>query len=264
MDMALTLPTQTGLADVYAKQGYVAAHGVIDQELVAEGRRHVDWLLARHPGIRPENLGHTLVREDPFWVRLISDPRLLDVAEQFIGPDIALFASHYIAKPPHDGQQVLWHQDGSYWPLSPMAVVTIWLALDDSTPENGCLRVIPGSHQGSLLESKPRTDVVSVLGSGIDDAQVDATLAQDVILQAGDVSIHHPGIIHGSNANHSARWRRGLTIRYIPTSTRIIPERWECAFLLRGKACPGINDYLEKPRYRAGEHLAFRGCESWA
>jgi phytanoyl-CoA hydroxylase len=263
--MTMTLATsETSLVSQYARQGYVAARCVIDQELVAEGRRHVEWLMARHPQVRPEHLGHTLVAQDPFWVRLVSDSRLLDLAEQFIGPDIALFASHYIAKPPRDGQQVLWHQDGSYWPLDPMQVVTIWLALDDSTPENGCLRVIPGSHLGQLQEMKPRTDVVSVLGSGIDGEHVDESLAADVILQAGDVSIHHPGIIHGSNANHSALWRRGLTIRYIPTSTRITNSPWECAFLLRGRPCPGINDYLQRPRYRAGEHLPFRGCEAWS
>ena len=66
--------------------------------------------------------------DDPFWVRLVSDDRLLNVAETFVGPNIALFASHYIAKRPFDGQAVLWHQDGSYWPLEPMEVVTLWLA----------------------------------------------------------------------------------------------------------------------------------------
>ncbi|MBA3848236.1 MAG: phytanoyl-CoA dioxygenase family protein, partial [Planctomycetes bacterium] len=99
----------------YERDGHVIARQVLDQGLVAEGREHVEWLMRRNPGVRPEHLGHTLVASDPFWVRLISDPRLLDVAQQFIGPDIALFASHYIAKPPRDGQAVLWHQDGSYW-----------------------------------------------------------------------------------------------------------------------------------------------------
>ena len=73
--------------------------------------------------LRPENLDHKLVHDDPFWIRLISDERLLNIAEEYLGPNIALFASHYIAKPPEDGQPVLWHQDGSYWPLEPMEVV---------------------------------------------------------------------------------------------------------------------------------------------
>ena len=82
---------------------------------------------------------------DPFWVRLISDDRLLDIAQEYVGPNIALFASHYISKPPADGHPVLWHQDGSYWPLEPMEVVTLWLAVDDSLPENGCMQAIPTS-----------------------------------------------------------------------------------------------------------------------
>jgi ectoine hydroxylase-related dioxygenase (phytanoyl-CoA dioxygenase family) len=250
--------------DQFERDGYVTVQNVIDQNLVEEGRRHIDWLLERNPGTRPEQLHHSLMTDDPFWVRLVSDDRLLDIAEQFVGPNIALFASHYIAKRPFDGQAVLWHQDGSYWPLEPMEVVTLWLALDDSTPENGCMRVIPGTQHMTLQEMKPRTDVDNVLSSGMDESAVDESKAVDVILKAGDVSIHHPNIVHGSNANTSPRWRRGLTIRYIPTSTRIISDRqWPSAFLLRGQAVPGVNNYLPWPKYTAGKHMAFQGCETW-
>ncbi|WP_309706925.1 phytanoyl-CoA dioxygenase family protein, partial [Armatimonas sp.] len=189
------------------------------------------------------------------WVRLISDARLLDIAEKFIGPHIALFASHYFAKPPHDGLPVLWHQDGSYWPLDPCEVVTLWLAVDDSTPENGCLRVIPGSHKLEFQAHAKDTSVENVLSSGI--AGVDESAAVDVILKAGDVSVHHPNLIHGSNANTSDKRRCGLTIRYIPTSTRIT-KPIGAPFFLRGEAVPGINAYLERPEYRDGEHFPFR------
>ncbi|MCA1595889.1 MAG: phytanoyl-CoA dioxygenase family protein [Chloroflexi bacterium] len=245
-------------------QGYAIFRNVIDDGLVAETREHVAWLMRRHPEVRPENLGHTLVGEDPFWVRLVGDDRLLDVAEQFIGPDIALFASHYISKPAGDGQAVLWHQDGSYWPLDPMDVVTLWLAVDDSTPENGCMRVIPGTQGMDLQKMQQRTDVPNVLSSGIDESMVDESKAVDIVLNAGDVSVHHPNIVHGSNANTSDRRRCGLTIRYIPTSTRITAPDWPCAFLLRGNSVPGVNDYHPRPAYREGEHVPFRGSEKWA
>jgi phytanoyl-CoA hydroxylase len=249
----------------FERDGYVMVRNVIDQDLVEEGRRHVEWLLEHNPGTRPEQLHHSLMTDDPFWVRLVSDDRLLDVAERFVGPNIALFASHYIAKRPYDGQQVLWHQDGSYWPLEPMEVVTLWLALDDSTPENGCMRVIPGSQQMDLQEMKPRTEVDNVLSSGMDDSFVDETKAVDIILKAGDVSMHSPNIVHGSNANTSPKWRRGLTIRYIPTTTRIVSDRqWPSAFLLRGQAVPGINNYLPWPKYVPGKHMYFRGAETFS
>lgn len=242
----------------YDREGYAIFRQVIDPELVAEASQHIDWLLERNPGLRPEQLHHTLMADDPFWVRLIADERLLDVAEQFIGPNIALFASHYISKPPFDGQPVLWHQDGSYWPLRPMDVVTLWLAVDDSTPENGCMQVIPRTQHTELQKMKKRTDVANVLNSEIDPTLVDLDKAVDIVLKAGDVSVHHPNIIHGSNANTSPHRRAGLTIRYIPTTTRVLQDNWPSVFLLRGEAVPGINNYRPRPQYVEGKHMAFR------
>ncbi|MBI4557693.1 MAG: phytanoyl-CoA dioxygenase family protein [Candidatus Hydrogenedentes bacterium] len=248
----------------FERDGYVVFSNVLDADLIQEARDHVAWLLQKHPDLRPEHLHHTLMTEDAFWVRLVSDDRLLDRVEAFVGSNIALFASHYISKPPHDGMAVLWHQDGSYWPLEPMEVVTFWLAVDDSTPENGCMRVIPGTQHLNLQELKQRRDRPNVLNSGMDDALVDESRAADVILRAGDVSVHHPNVIHGSNPNTSAKWRRGLTIRYIPTSTRIKCEGIHpSAFLLRGKALPGINQYNPRPRFVEGKSIPFRGCEKW-
>ncbi len=256
----------TTAVERYERDGYLLVPDVLDPETVAEARRHIEWLMARHAGTRPEQLGHTLMREDPFWVRLVGDDRLLDVAERFIGPDIALFASHYISKPPLDGQPVLWHQDGSYWPLDPMRVVTLWLAVDDSLPENGCLRVIPGTHRLPLQAMRRRTDVANVLSSEIDPGLVDESRAVDCVLRAGGVEVHHPHLIHGSNANTSPRRRCGLTIRYIPTSTRITSREqpWPSAFLLRGHAVEGVNTYNPRPKWVAGRHMPFRGCEAWA
>ncbi len=254
----------------YERDGYVLFPNVLDADLIQEASDHVAWLQEKNPDLRPEQFHNWLMTNDPFWVRLISDDRLLDIAEQFIGPNIALFASHYISKPPYDGQPVLWHQDGSYWPLEPMEVITLWLAVDDSDTENGCMRVIPGTHTLDLQEMKPRTDVANVLSSGMDPEMVDESKAVDFILKAGGVSVHHPNIIHGSNANNSSRRRCGLTIRYIPTTTRILlrgkltPEgRWSSAFLLRGEAVPGVNDYNPFPKYVPGRHMPFRGCEHW-
>jgi ectoine hydroxylase-related dioxygenase (phytanoyl-CoA dioxygenase family) len=251
----------------YNREGYVLFRGVLDQSLVDEAKRHIDWLLDQNPGIRPEQLHNDLMTDDPFWVRLVADDRLLDIAEAFIGPDIALFASHYIAKRPNDGQAVLWHQDGSYWPLEPMEVVTLWLAVDHSDPENGCMRVLPGTHRERLLtteEMETVEDGRNVLGSGIRPDELPVETAVDIVLEPGDVSVHHPAIIHGSDGNTSDRWRRGLTIRYIPTTTKILTdETWPSAFLLRGSAKPGVNEYLPHPKYRVGTHMPFQDSEQW-
>ncbi len=256
------MPAASEAATRFARDGYVVLRDVLDPDLVAEADAHVDWLLERHPDLRGEQLGHELAIGDPFWLRLVSDDRLLDIAEQFIGPDIALFATHYICKPPHTGQPVLWHQDGAFWPLEPMEVVTLWLAITDSSPDNGCLRVIPGTHTGELGALREATSVDNVLGAEL-DADVDEADAVDLVLRPGDVSVHHPSIVHGSGANTSDRWRRGLTIRYIPTSTRITEPEAACPYLLRGEAVPGVNDYLAPPRFRDGQHLPFAGYEDW-
>jgi len=246
----------------YHRDGYVIVRNVLDTGLIREASSHVDWLIRNNPGRRPEQLWEDLIPNDAFWVRLVSDSRLLDVAQEFIGPDIALFASHYLSKPAGNGLPVLWHQDGSYWPLDPMDVVTVWLAVDDSTPENGCMRVIPGTQHLKLQQMRPNAAVKSVLDSEVDPSLVDETKAVNVVLRAGDLSVHHPNVIHGSNANTSTRRRCGLTIRYIPTTTRIT-KPWACDFLLRGRSVPGINAYKPFPRYVGGRSYPFKDCEKW-
>jgi phytanoyl-CoA hydroxylase len=243
----------------YEERGYVVFRDVLDAGLVAESDAHVDWLLARHPELQPEELGHRLARDDPFWLRLVGDERLLDVAELFVGPDIALFATHYLCKPPRTGRPVLWHQDGAFWPLDPMEVITLWLAITDSDPDNGCLRVIPSTHTRELAGMTERDEVDSVLRRETDYV-VDESEAVDLVLRPGDVSVHHPNILHSSNANTSDRWRRALTIRYIPTTTRITDPDAASPFLLRGRAVEGVNAYLERPRFREGEHMSYAGA----
>lgn len=246
----------------YDTDGYVIFRAVLDQDLMAEASEHLAWLQARHPEVRPEQLGHLYVKDDPFWLRLVGDDRLLDIAQLFIGPDIALFASHYISKPPFTGQPVLWHQDAAFWPLEPMRVVTLWLAIDHSTPENGCVRLVPGSHRGDIAAIRANTAVENVLGEEI-AVEVDESAAVEMVLAPGDVEVHHPNIVHGSNANTSPSRRCGLTIRYIPTSTRITAEEqpYPSAFLLRGG--PGVNAYQPRPRYVADRHFPFRDSRYW-
>jgi phytanoyl-CoA hydroxylase len=246
----------------FEKDGFVVFRSVLQKPLLNDVKRHVDWLYSRYPDVRPERLTHpSMVVKDAFWYQLISDKALLDIAELFVGPNIALFATGYISKPPYDGRPVFWHQDGSYWPLEPMNVVTLWVAVDRSLPENGCMRVIPGTHKKDLEVMRPRTDIANHLNSEIDPSHVNETQAIDVQLEPGDVSVHHPNLIHGSLANTSPMRRCGLVIRYISASTKIMTpdgKPYPTAYLLRGKAVPGINIYNEPPRFDETNHMAFR------
>jgi ectoine hydroxylase-related dioxygenase (phytanoyl-CoA dioxygenase family) len=240
----------------FESDGFAVFRNVLDRPIMHDVQNHIEWLQAKYPENRDGHFSTELIADDPFWLRLVGDDRLLDIAEKFIGPDIALFASAYINKPPRDGRPVLWHQDGSYWPLEPMKVISLWLAVDDATPESGCVRVIPGSHRTGLKPFVDRLDVPNLLYTSLDE-RVDDRAAVDVILNSGDVAVLHPNLVHGSHGNISAKRRCGLTIRYIPTSTRITVEGWSSAFLLRGQGMPGTNDYRERPAFDPARHMPF-------
>ncbi|MDW8367312.1 MAG: phytanoyl-CoA dioxygenase family protein [Abditibacteriales bacterium] len=246
----------------YQQDGYAIFPSVLDADLIQEASDHVEWLQKKHPQLRPEALHHWLMWDDPFWLRLIADDRLLDIVEAFIGPNIALFASHYICKPGGDGLPVLWHQDGYYWPLEPMEVITVWLTVDDSDRENGCMRVIPGTHRPRTLYPHIRATTEAVLSQELEAHFVDDSKAVDVEVPRGGISVHDPFLIHGSNPNRSSRRRCGLTIRYIPTSTKITREDWK-TFLLRGTDTHHKNVYSPFPPFRPGDHFPFRDLATY-
>ncbi|GGS43610.1 phytanoyl-CoA dioxygenase family protein [Streptomyces violaceus] len=252
----------------YAEQGFSIIRGVMAPEVLDEARAHVDWLTRKYPELRPEHFHHPLIRHDAFWARLVSDPHLVDIAEFFLGPDLACFTAHYICKPPYNGQPVLWHQDGAYWALEPMEALTVWLAVDESTTENGCLRMIPGSHQLPLHQPSVRTDEPNMLFSTSDEDLVREWARKcgivDIELQPGDVSIHHPRLLHCSEANTSAKRRCGLDIGYISTSTRIHSEGlYLDPLLVRGADANGLNSYRRFPAYQESETIPFAGQDEW-
>jgi ectoine hydroxylase-related dioxygenase (phytanoyl-CoA dioxygenase family) len=238
------------LREQYHRDGYLIVRGVVDAAGAAEAERHARETFARFPDDRPEHLHRRpLWLEDPFYHRFVNRPALLDLAEAILGPDLALFATGYIIKPPAEAVAVLWHQDGSYWPLDPMEVCTLWVALTPSTRENGCMRVLPGTHTMSLQPLQTRTDVRNLLDSEIAPDMVDETRAVDLELRPGDVSIHHPNIIHGSNANVSRdQWRINLVIRVISSHTKVTDPGWKGVFHLRGTRREDLNTYLPIPR----------------
>ncbi|MCF3172864.1 phytanoyl-CoA dioxygenase family protein [Streptomyces sioyaensis] len=255
----------------YEKNGFAVIRDVLDPALVAEAREHIEWLGRRYPRLRPEEYHHPLMRNDAFWVRLVTDERLVDIAELILGSDLACFTSHYVCKPPRDGLPVLWHQDGAYWKLQPMEALTVWAAIDESTTENGCLRIIPGSHELPIHTPQARTDVTNMLYSQTREELVrnwsETAGTVDIELQPGDVSIHHPNILHSSEANTSEKRRCGLDIGYIATSTLVANEGlYMDPILVRGTpGTPGAaaNQYRNWPPYSPEESIVFQGCEGW-
>ena len=143
---------------------------------------------------------------------LLKHPRIVAYVSDLLGDDIIGWGSHFFCKMPGDGQDVAWHQDATYWPLSPTKTVTVWLAIDDADGENGCMRVISGSHLGGRLQHASAEEQ-SVLNRTVErPEQMGPTV--DVELRAGELSIHSDQLVHGSLANNSQRRRCGLTLRY--------------------------------------------------
>lgn len=247
----------------FEEKGFTVFRNVIDQDLLKEANDHLNFLGRKYPHLRPEHYHHPLIRDDAFWVRFVTDERLLDIAECFLGPDLANFTAHYISKPSHDGQSVLWHQDGAYWNLHPMEAVSLWCAIDETTPENGCLQMIPGTHKLSLQKLRLRDDLPNMLYSSV-DYEFDTTQAVNILLQPGDVSVHNPFIIHGSNANKTAQRRCGLDMGFIKTSTAVQNKGlYLYPLLVRGDAVPGINTYRPWPSFDPEKTIYFRGWKHW-
>lgn len=170
------------------------------------------------------------------WLNdLIRHPRILDAVEDVIGPNILCWGSSFFIKEQRNPSFVSWHQDSTYWGLEPADVITAWVALTDSTAANGAMRVIPGSH---LLDQVPHRDTFSadnLLSRGQEImVEVDATQAHMLELQAGEMSLHHVRLIHGSDPNPSDMRRIGFAIRYIPTYVRQAAGSHDSATLVRG------------------------------
>lgn len=153
---------------------------------------------------------------EPFFVSITNHARLTAIASTLVGAPVRAFGCSYVVKVPRRGLPAFWHQDGHPWQvnLGIRDAVTLWLALDHANPRNGCLRVIPGSHRRPAQPLRPRPDEPSIFGVELDPALVDAGRAVAVVLAPGDVSAHHPALVHGSEANLSDSPRRALALRY--------------------------------------------------
>ena len=212
-------------ADQYRSDGYVVPSFRLDQAWVSRMQPALDALIDANPGVRPEKLvsAHLEGRNDEGvhgvrdFLDLATHPGIVDLVEQVIGPDVILWGCHVFCKPAAEGYETPWHQDGHYWPIRPLANCTVWVALEPSTRENGCLRVIPGSHAARRLHPhlhEDRTDLT--LNQRMADAAFDENDAVDLELQPGQMSMHDIYMIHGAQANRSGVRRTGVALRYMP------------------------------------------------
>lgn len=210
-------PKTLSLLDIehFNRQGYLKGIPIFSEQEVTSNRTYFDALLARvlaaggdSYSISTAHLKYAKVFD------LLTEPRIVAVVKDLLGDNVVGWGSHFFCKMPGDGKIVSWHQDASYWPLTPSKTVTVWLAIDDADRGNACMKFIPGSHHhGHLTYTMTENSEANVLDQKVEDAE---GIGEPIYveLRAGEISIHSDLLLHGSEANQSSRRRCGLTLRY--------------------------------------------------
>ena len=212
----------------YNAEGFVVPAYRLPQARVTQMREALDALIRDNPGVRPEKLVSAHVEGDNgegvrgsrSFLDLAMDPEIVELVSGAIGEDVILWGCHVFCKPPSEGFETPWHQDGHYWPIRPLANCTVWVALEESSIENGCLRVIPRSHEGKVLHEhlhEDRNDLT--LNQRMVAGSFDEATAVDLELEPGQMSLHDVYMIHGAKANTSSKRRTGVALRYMPATS---------------------------------------------
>ncbi len=249
----LVIPAQYRVADTI-----LARIDELYQKLLHDNRDSPDFAADFILGPHLDANGAYGVKGNPRWLEMARIPEILDMVEQLIGPDFILWGMTIFGKPARVGKATPWHQDGDYYPIEPLETLTVWISLDGSTAEQGCMKYIPGSHRDHRIYShhfEHRDDYT--LSQVIDDDQVDLSQARDIVLEPGQISLHDVYLVHGSEPNLSAKRRMGLVLRIMPATSFYnhrsgkikedagSPHGYSnrALFLLRGQDRSGRNDF---------------------
>jgi hypothetical protein len=254
----------------FEDDGLIVPDYRLPDDLMGELRSLTDRVVDETPDLRPEFLFSPHVRWEGQLDSSISDgfmmickhSEILDSVEDLIGPDIIMWASRIFCKPAHTGMEIPWHQDGDgSWPIRPISSIAVWIAIDDVTSENGCMRYIPGSHKLGMAPHgfSERDDLaVSIV---TEPNYVDSGKARNLVLQSGQFSIHHMFTVHSSMPNRSDQRRAGFAIRYMPATSHydraMVVESQSGVYdfdlanrpiyLMRGEDKCGLNDIAIGP-----------------
>ena len=234
----------------YRRDGYYFPFHLLDDDEVAACRSNLEAFEAE----RGEPLSGPLRSKSHLlftWVDvLMRHDMILDAVEDLIGGDILCWNTFFWIKEPQSETFVSWHQDLRYWGLDNGELVTVWLALSPATEETGCMRVLPGSHQGDLLPHKDEYQQHNMLTRGQEiSVEVDEAKAVAMPLQPGEISLHNVRLAHASSPNLSQDRRIGLSLHYLPTSTKQIVGEWDSAALVRGTDSYGHFKHTPRPSH---------------
>jgi len=233
----------------FETDGYVSRIVALSNDEVARYQKCLKDFLGRvglplDPGMRHKP--HLYLT----WVSdLAHHPSVLGAVEDILGPNLLIWRSAFFIKQAHDPHYFPWHQDSAYWGFDSEAVITAWIALTDSAVENGCVRVVGGSHRQPELPHTVRLERNNSLVRGQSAAvEIPEESVTNIELKAGQISLHHVRLLHGSLSNRSDRARVGLVIRYIAPHVRRHGPR-QSVTLVKGVDEYGHFDHEPTPRY---------------
>lgn len=217
----------------WRRDGVVIARGLFGGEELQAINRSVEELLAGNgglpenelvyePGSNPPRLRNAfrLHRYSPFFWDLACHRGLTDIMGELLGKPLRLYSTQMFLKPGKVGSEVPWHQDMPYWPFSPAEMATAWIALDDTTIENGCVRFLKGSHRDGMLPHEPS----GVTGNSLRlrESAIPSSYEEEAVeVTKGSVVIHHCLTVHRSEPNRSANDRRGLLYIYMSPNVQV-------------------------------------------
>ena len=189
-----------------------------ENDLLEIEKKHFD-LIKEYPEYI--NYFPAILLKDETFLKYCMNAQILKFVEQLIGNHFALWNSSFFAKPAYNGFETPWHQDGQYWPISPLATCTVWLAIDDANEENGCLRFIKGSHKDKKLKQHSRNNKTNLtLHQELNKEELDESKKVSLILKRGQISLHDVYMVHGSKENKSPKSRRAMTMRFMPLTSK--------------------------------------------
>jgi len=240
--------------DHYKNKGYVSPVSALSSIEAKEIRDEIEKIEKNWPGAL-EGINRNYIHLiSPMLNKICLNKNILDAVESVIGKDILICGTTLFIKDPKEKGFVSFHQDAKYIGLEPNNWVTVWVAITDANENNGCMRMLPGSHKDSLKHHEQKFDENNLLtrGQTIENVSLDNT--DPVILKAGEMSLHHPLIVHGSGLNYSNDRRIGFVIQsYIGTNVKQIIGKMYVQ-KARGEDIYRNHDYAETPLKLMGKN----------
>jgi non-heme Fe2+,alpha-ketoglutarate-dependent halogenase len=207
----------------YEDEGFVSPINIFSKEKANEIRNEIELIEKEIPGELDNSGRYNAHLISPLLDEVTHHPKILDAVQSLIGEDILVCGTTLFIKNPHEKGFVSYHQDAKYIGLEPHNWVTAWIAITDSNEYNGCMRMWSGSHKDNLKEHDQMFNEGNLLTRGQTVNNVPREETTPLILEAGQMSLHHPTVVHGSDLNKSNDRRIGFVIQsYIGTNVRQI------------------------------------------